>query len=181
MHTFRYGIPVALAATLLASVPCAHGQTFTPTVEQASATWPVGTDYSGYVSTSDDPVGVFLGESVHFRGLDSGGVEQVYRIRIDFDREVLLHGIEVEGAAWAGGGTVPVDVIRLFDDQGRQISEVDALGGSSSFQLVQVPGLNTPGTTFFIEEINGDDVWRYRSAIRIDASLRPSEAWVDDE
>ena len=37
------------------------------------------------------------------------------------------------------------------------------------------------GRTFFIEEVNGDDVWRYRSGIQVYASERPVEVWVDDD
>jgi hypothetical protein len=181
MRTLYHCFIALVGTTLLISFSSAPGQTFTPSVEQASATWPIGTNYGGFVSTADDPLGLFLGESVHFRGLETGGDELVYRFRIDFDSDVILHRIVVEGAAWAGGGSWPIDIIRLFDASGQPISEVDALAGSASFQSVEVPGEDTPGRTFFIEEVNGDDVWRYRSGIQVYASERPVEVWVDDD
>lgn len=141
------------------------GQVLTPSVEDASLTWPSGTGFGGYVSTTDDALGPFFAETVHFRGRSTGGVLQVYRYRLEFDKPVVLQSVVVEGAAWAGGASLRTDVIRLFDADNNVISEVDALAGSDQFQSVEIPGDGFIGQTFFLEEINGDDVWRYRSNI----------------
>ena len=134
----------------------------TPSVVDASPTYPAGTDFEGFVSTTDDALGPFFGETVHFRGTALGGVLQVYRYRLDFDEPVTLRSVLVEGAAWAD------DVIRLFDEGNNLISEVDASAGSHEFQSVEIPGNGAIGRTFFLEEINGDQAWRYRSKIVVD-------------
>lgn len=144
------------------------GQVLTPSVEDASLTWPPGTSFGGFVSTTDDALGPFSAETVHFRGRSTGGALQVFRYRLEFDKPVVLQSVVVEGAAWAGGASLPIDVIRLLDESSSLISEVDALAGSSQFQSIEILGNGATGQTFFLEEINGDDTWRYRSNIVVD-------------
>ena len=91
-------------AILLGSMTNSWGLTLTPSVEQASSTWPAGSSFYGYTSTTDDPLGPFNGDSVHFRGTETGGALQVYRYRLDFDLLVELGSIVVEGVGWASGG-----------------------------------------------------------------------------
>jgi len=130
------------------------------TVVAASATYPAGTEEGGFTSTTDDPLGPFSGQAVMFRGNNVGGVPQVYKYRIDFAQEVTLDSIVVEGAAWAG------DTIGLTDALGNEIKTIQVTGGNSFHShVLDVPG--TIGRTFFLEEINSDTNWRYRSSIEV--------------
>ena len=95
-------------------------------VVAASATYPAGTEQGGLISMTDDPLGPFSGQSVTFRGLDVGGVQQVYRYRLDYNQIVTLDSVVIEGAAWAG------DTISLFDEQGMEIADIVALSHNGS-------------------------------------------------
>ena len=115
---------------------------------------------------TDDPLGPFSGQSVHFRGIFEGGISQVYRYRLDFAQEVKLDSIIFEGAAWLD------DTISLLDDQGNVITTIDAAApaGSNRFhrQILDASGIT--GRTFFLEEFNEDFTWRYRSNIEVNFS-----------
>ena len=140
-----------------------NDNTPTVTVVAASATYPASTEEGGFTSTSDDPLGPFSGQSVMFRGLNEGGVAQVYRYRLDYEQIVTLDSVVVEGAAWAG------DTISLLDEQGIEITDIIPLshnGGNSFFnQIIDVADVT--GQTFFLEEWNTDTNWRYRSNIEV--------------
>lgn len=143
----------------------AESQGFTPFVVSASSTWPSGTNFGGFVSASDNPLGPFSNAGVHFNGTDFGGEQEVYRYRLDFDATVILHSISVEGAAWADGSAEQIEKLRIYTENDVLISEVNALFGSSSFQVVEVPAYGYVGRTFFLEEVNSDGTWRYRSNV----------------
>jgi hypothetical protein len=155
-------------------------QVLTPSVEDASLTWPTGTGFGGFVSTTDDALGPFFAETVHFRGRSTGGELQVYRYRLEFDEPVVLRSVVVEGAAWAGGASLPIDLIRLFDADYNLISAIDALAGSSQFQSVEILGNGAIGQTYFLEELNGDDIWRYRSNIVVDYESEPTYPYIGE-
>ena len=80
----------------------------TVTFESGSGTYPAGSTMMGddafYTSDTNDPVGPFFGQSVHFLGTVMGGQPQIYRYRLDFDDDVQLNSIVISGAAWWGGG-----------------------------------------------------------------------------
>lgn len=137
------------------------------TFESGSATYPAGTERLGdgdtFISDTADPLGPFYGRSVHFRGVQSGGVPLVYRYRIDFDHDVQLDSIVVSGAAWFG-------MIRVLDENQNELVGLNVPPppqGSNGFQDVV---LNTPGVTgrtFYLEEFNNDTDWRFRSNIAL--------------
>jgi hypothetical protein len=140
-------------------------------VVAASATYPAGTSFNGhddvvFTSMTDDPLGPFSGESVTFRGHGQGGVRQVYRYRLDFDQDVTLDSIIVEGAAWND------DTISLLDEQGSAITTLIAgpVGIDNSFRHHVLDASGIAGRTFFLEEFNGDSSWRYRSNIEVNFS-----------
>jgi len=158
----------------------AESQGFTPSVVSASPTYPSGTSFEGFVSITDNELGPFSGASVHFRGARSGGTLEVYRYRLDFDQTVVLHSIIVEGAAWAAETFPEIDEIRILDERETPISEFNALAGSHSFQTVEIPGYDLAGRTFFIEEVNGDTAWRYRSNIAVSYDIEQSFDHIGD-
>ena len=139
--------------------------TLSVSVEAASDTWPAGTTKDGadgdYTSMTDDPLGPFFGQSVHFRGVDTGGDFQVYRYRLVFDADVELQTIRVSGVAWRPGTT-----ISLQDAAGDQIRAISPEGGNT-FRTHILNASGITGRTFFLVEVNGDSGWRYRSQIEI--------------
>ena len=158
----------------------AESQGFTPSVVMASSTWPSGTNYGGFESATDNPLGPFSNAGVHFRGTDFGGEPEVYRFRLDFDETVVLHSISVEGAAWAAESADQIEKLRIYDENDMLISEVDALFGSNSFQVVEVPAYGFVGRTFFLEEINSDGLWRYRSNVAAHFEIEQSYENIGD-
>ena len=152
--------------------------TMSVTVVSASATFPAGTSNRNdsrtetFTSMTGDPLGPFSGQSVMFHGTATG-MSQVYLYRIDFDQEVTLDSIIVEGAAWIGDS--PADVpstIRLLDANSAEIANtiVDVpLAERNDFKSVEFDLTGITGTTFFLEEVNDICCWRYRSKIEINA------------
>jgi hypothetical protein len=152
-----------LCATLLVCAPIVgFANAPTVTVVAASATHPAGEERGGFTSMTDDPLGPFAGQSVMFRGTGNGGLPQLYRYQIDFDQDVALDSIVVEGAAWGGG-----DSISLFDGQGIEIKTINVSNGGNSFHRQVLTLSGVVGRTFFLEEINTDSDWRYRSNIEV--------------
>ncbi len=162
-----------------------RGQLFSPgpespsvTVVAASARYPAGTSFTDlgetFTSTTDDPLGPFSGQSVMYRGLNQGGDAQVYRYRLDFAQEVTLDSIVFEGAAWFNSS------IHLLDEQDIQLKSIVSLPGGNSFQRHVLVASGITGRTFFLEETNGDTIWRYRSRIEVNAvaSTPDNMAWL---
>ncbi len=162
----------------------------TPTVSvvAASATYPAGTttnsndDQETFVSMTDDPLGPFSGQSVMFEG--SGGVGgdiQVYLYRLDFDQEVTLDSITVEGAAWVGGSDFP-NTLRLLDANSVEIASkiVDVPAGErNDFKSIDFDLTGITGSTLFLEEVNNICCWRYRSNIEINLAVDTSPATTE--
>jgi len=158
-------VSIALFAFLLLS-PHVDAQAEirpTVTVVAASDTYPAGTDNDGFVSMTDDPLGPFSGQSVTFRGLVEGGVQQVYRYRLDFDQVVTLDSINIEGAGWSNGS------ISLLDEQGIVITTISdtSSGGCCRLHSWELGASEVTGRTFFLEEFNEDGAYRYRSNIEV--------------
>lgn len=115
-----------------------------------------------------DPLGPFSGQSVMFRGLERGGVAQLYRVRLDFAQAVTLESIVVEGAAWFQG------TIELLDDQENVLASLSSMDSDGSFlqsKVLDTSGIT--GRTFFLAETNADTIWRYRSKIEVNFSVSP--------
>ena len=148
----------------------AHSANLAVTFEFGSPTYPAGTTQIGdddveFVSMTDDPLGPFSGQSVHFLGSQVGGDVLVYRYRLEFDQAVQLDSIVVSGAAW-----LPLDEIRLLDANETELVSVNAPippQGTNSFQDVVLDATGIVGSTFFLEEVNDDQAWRYRSNIAV--------------
>lgn len=154
---------------------CLGDMAFTPTdataatlsvsVEAASATQPAGSTHVGsdatYTSMTDQPLGPFFGESVHFNGTDLGGVPQTYRYRLSFNTEVELQSIVVEGAAWW-----PDTTISLQDVASNEILAI-SVTGFNNFRSHVLDTSGITGQTFFLVEVNQDLHWRYRSRISV--------------
>ena len=151
----------------------AQGVTPAVTFESGSGTYPAGTEIPGddgiYISVSDDPLGPFSDQPVHFLGTESGGVPQIYRYRLDFERDVQLNSIVVSGAAWWGN---PFGVIRVLaaDESELVVFPVPIPPlGANAFQNVMIDVPSAVGSTFYLEEYSTATSWRYRSRILVNA------------
>ncbi len=167
--TFNHRLQIFSLGTETPSVTVVAASSTYPAGTSACSTCSLFTSESGsdtFTSMTDDPLGPFSGQSVHFRGVRQGGVSLVYRYRLDFAQEVTLDSIIVEGAAWLD------DTISLLDEQGNVMATIVAAapGGSNSFhrQILDASGIT--GRTFFLEEFNEDWIWRYRSNIVVNFS-----------
>jgi PKD repeat protein len=175
----------AIYADRAVGEPTWQGAYFDVTFESGSAVYAAATERLGddglYVSVTDNPLGPFTQQPVHFRGLALGGEQLVYRYRIDFHQPVMLNDITVRGAAWLG---FPSDVVKLLDSEGFELASVDVpipAQGSNSNQDVILDAAGVTGTTFYLEEYNDDQDWRYRSHILIDFTPLPSFDDVPDD
>ena len=142
-----------------------------PTVSfiDGSNTWPAGWVSScpapilcDYVSDTNDPLGPWSGESVHFRGLQFGGKELVYLYKLEFDQDVEIASIVISGAAWA--------TLRLLDSSMDELKRFDLPGGNE-LHTYTIHTYGPVDNIYYIEEI--DDVYtyfRYRSNIAVNFS-----------
>jgi hypothetical protein len=145
----------------------AYAVTMIPVFMDGSPTYPAGTEFDGFVSESRDPLAPFSETSVTFTGIAASGQPLVYRYRLDFDQPVVINHIVVAGAAW--GGCEVGDVIRLFDAQNVELGNILAPSVGNTFQSVTlVPTNPAVGSSFFLEEVQCDTEWRYRSRIAVD-------------
>lgn len=169
---FHRGAPDLVSCTGFDQVAM-HAVMPTVTFESGSGTHPTGSTMMGddgfYTSDTDDPVGPFFGQSVHFRGTAVGGQPQIYRYRLDFDHDVKLTSIVVSGAAWWGN---PFGTIRVLDADQNELVNIQVPHppqGSNAFQDVTANLPGVVGNTFYLEEYNVDSHWRYRSNISVNA------------
>ena len=126
-------------------------------------------DDAFYTSDTDDPLGPFFGQSVHFLGTAVGGQPQIYRYRLDFNDDVQLNSIVISGAAWWGN---PFGTIRVLDAGHNELVNMQVPLpplGSNAYQDVIVNLSGVIGSTFYLEEYNVDSHWRYRSSIVVNA------------
>jgi len=142
--------------------------TMTISMVDGSPTWDSETNNLGFVSTSNDPLALFNGESVHFRGRYVGGQYLVYDYRLDFDNLVNISSIVIEGAAW--GWTGYSDYIQLLDSDKNVIGSSFETGSGNYFDSFQLNFTDAIGQTFYLQEYNWDTFWRYRSNIEISFS-----------
>ncbi|MBN2319816.1 MAG: VPLPA-CTERM sorting domain-containing protein [Acidobacteria bacterium] len=135
-----------------------------------------------FTSETDDPLGPFSGQSVHFVGTAISGSSAeiystefpksglIYRYRLDFNQVVDISSIVVEGAAfnfsWFGDG---ISMLRLLDSTKNVLTFTYTFGGNSfSTQTLLTPGVT--GQTFYLDEFDVSSDWRYRSSIVVNAA-----------
>ncbi len=155
-----------------------------PTVSilpESSTTYPSNTTRGGLTSNTNDPLAPFSGNSVHFVGFQQqGGSSEtrgnawlVYRARLDFDTDVVLHSIGVAGAGDHTGDSV----LRLLDENMVEIATTDLTG----FNVLGTHTLDAGGVIgnlFFLDEFDRSTTWRYRSLTNINFVPEPSTLGV---
>ncbi len=156
------GVLAALLGLATCSVPLAVlPQSMTVSVDAASVAYEPGTEFNGFVSQTDNPLGPFVAAAVQFTGTNTGGNAQIYRYRLDFDTVVELGSITVSGAAWEG------DTLILQDELGNELANLAVESFGSAFQSVVFDVSGISGQSFFIEEQNVNDTWRFRNLISV--------------
>jgi len=170
MRFIRYGALMFIVSFWSGTV---FGAPVLTVVAQAetSAAWPAGTEFHGFVSQTADPLSPFSGQSIQFRGTETGGSSEalngaglIYRYLLSYSEPVTLSSVVVDGAAFNG----PDSVLRLLDADQNVLFATPTFGGNT-FQTIT---LNTPGatgTSFFLDEFDTSIGWRYRSGITINA------------
>jgi len=132
-----------------------------------SKTWPVGhvgtcIEGCNYISETDDPLGPWYGESVHFKGIDAGGKNLIYHYKIQFLKDVEISSIGISGASW---GT-----LRLLDHAKRELNTFD-LSGITGNQTLTFHTYGATEKIFYLEEIDDNHTeFRYRSKIEFNYS-----------
>lgn len=131
----------------------------------------------GYSSLSALPYAPFALGSVHFRGWQQNGSQEqrngaylVYRYKIEFDEQVDLEEIVVRGAAFNGD----TSVLRLLNSQRSELRTVHTtFGNFYSLNILDCRGVR--GSTFYLDEFDTSQTWRFRDAILI--SYRSTSAF----
>jgi len=136
---------------------------------ETSGSYPVGTNFDGFISQSDDPIAPWSGTSVQFLGTDVGGSTEmlgaaslVYRYRLEFDQVAMLTSISVSGAAFNG----PDRILRVLDENMNVLGTV-ATSGGNSFRTHTVVLPDVTGTVFFVDEFDTSSHWRYRESFTV--------------
>jgi hypothetical protein len=102
---------------------------------------------------SDNPVDVFHGKPVGFRGPEAGGSLQRVRYKLTFADEVELTAVVMEVAA------TNRTVMRLYDDQGREIVSKGPFGQGNVIHTETLAAPNPRGREFFLEIENDMSHW----------------------
>ena len=131
-------------------------------VISASATYDAGTNYGGFVSTTTDPLGLFSGQSVFFRGLHQGGSETVYDYQINCNEPCWISNVNIQGAAWYSSQLI------FYNGDASIVLASASVGGGNSFQSHNIViSAENYQTQYRLVEKNHDSVWRYRSSITL--------------
>ena len=164
--------------------------TVTITVEpQTSATWPVDTEHNRYLATSDDPLAIFNGGSVHFRGTNEGGSQEqldgmylIYRYKLEFKYRVNINKINLSGVAFWGNNSK----LRLLDQNMNVIASTPTYG-QNTYKYFEFITADAAGKVFYIDEYDISSTWRYRDSLNIDfdinyinINITPSPVLVDE-
>ncbi|MCK8604344.1 hypothetical protein [Desulfoferrobacter suflitae] len=94
-HTIVLNLAWTIGLTFV--MLCAPVQAdMTVTFEDGSAIYPAGTNQSGFISQSNNPLAPFSGQSVHFYGTDyaPAGSTLAYRYKIHFDTSTTIRAIQ---------------------------------------------------------------------------------------
>jgi hypothetical protein len=159
-----------------ASVPVAPTVT---TMPESSTTFAAGTNFSGFVSQTNNPLGPFSGQPATFVGWQQtggsaetlNGAHLVYRYKLQFNQQTSLASVTVSGAAFNG----PNNVLRVLDANSNVLATLSTSGGNSYQTFVLT--VNQTGTVFYLDEFDTSTTWRYRDRITVNArAVLPSTA-----
>lgn len=162
--------PLTQIAVLMSlTVAAAAAQLTVTFLPPSSATYPPGTSFTGFdgrtfTAQSTDPAGPFTNLPCIFRGYQSGGSTEhfgniylIYRIRLDFDEEVILNSFtEIgAGAQWSGA------FWRLLDTNQVVLSS-NVFAVAENCLVTNRLNVQLRGRAFIIDEFDVSITWRYR-------------------
>ncbi|OJW17042.1 MAG: hypothetical protein BGO49_03290 [Planctomycetales bacterium 71-10] len=137
---------------------------------ETSATYPVGTNWDGYIPQSTDPLAPFSDTSVLFRGYLQGGSSEtlngahlIYRFQLDFDAPSQITEITLTGAAFNG----PNSVVRLLDANRNVLATFNTFGGNNYVTMSFSVAASPTATRFFLDEFDTSQNYRYRQYIGV--------------
>lgn len=151
------------------STAVGHAQLTLSVDPVSSGTYPAGTQFRSWISSTADPLGHYMGESVFFLGWRTGGSSQVlgdahlvYRIRIDSNSPISLVSISMTGAGDHTGDSV----LRVLDSGFNVIGVTDLTGlNQLGTWTVNLPSVR--GATFYLEEYDRSTTYRWRELLEI--------------
>jgi hypothetical protein len=139
----------------------ADNQIATVTFIDGSDTWKneyVSSCLEDCISDTNDPLGPWYGQSVNFKGIESGGKDLIYRYKLEFNQDVEISSIEISGIGWGK--------FRLLDERMNDLINIDLPAGNE----LQTHTIHTHGSAsniYYMEEIDSvNTVSRYRSNIK---------------
>ena len=129
----------------------------------SSGTYDTGTNNGGFVSDTNDTMGPWYGESVHFLGDTSGGNLLVFDYEIECAIPCRIIDFTVEGAAW---WTDTITLYKKDTNTSNILVEYDASTGDDSFLSYTItPNEVYYGTLFRLQQTDDANSWRYRSSL----------------
>ena len=131
----------------------------------SSVMYDVGTSYGPSPAQSTEPLKLFKGEIVIFKGLHEGGSTTMYEFLVGCDVNINITGIFMASAAHYS------DTLYLLDSNQNIIWSYGLSGGNNYVEWHWTDITNAFGTTFYLKETNSDFTWRWRQNITIYASV----------
>jgi len=136
-----------------------------------SPTWPAGTPFGAINTESGNPVDLFQGKPVLFKGPYFGGNSTPFRFRLDFNKTTKITEIKMRGHGWHYGPNAydysRGSTFQLLDKDRNLIGSLMTKGGNTT-RTWTLSLSDAVGETFFLEEINeGDTYRRLRSYIEV--------------
>jgi serine/threonine protein kinase/formylglycine-generating enzyme required for sulfatase activity len=118
--------------------------------------------------TTTDPLQVFSGKSVMFRGYKMGGSQATdqgkhlaYRYELKFEKPTRIDAIKLSGVAFFGSE------LRLLDAERKPVATFPLTGGNTFQKFSLAVERCAPGTQFYLEEYDVITEWRLRTGIAI--------------
>ena len=169
MKTILASLTLALASTVIAGA-AQFSVTFLP---DSSLTYPADHSWtwgdSTFTSQTADPSGPFSNIPCNFLGSGVGGSQEeiggkylVYRIRLDFDEDVILNSFTEIGA----GHQVNNSFLRILRTNMVQLSS-NALPDSINTLVTNQVVANSRGRSFIIDEFDSSPNVRYRERFAV--------------
>jgi len=145
-----------------------------PTYPALTSLWA----YVPFAAESANPLAVFSGNAVSFRGYNQGGSQEqlgvgylIYRYRLDYGTPVRFDSFVLDGFAFHS----PDSLIRVLDTN-RNVVGTTVTGGDNGIENLtlkhyQVNGNNTLSPTYYVEEYDRSSDWRFRDNFRFNATI----------
>ena len=131
----------------------------------SSIVYGVNSSYGPSPAQSTEPLDIFDGKVVIFKGINENGSATLFNFLIECDLNINITAIFMASAAHLG------DTLFLLGSNQNVIWSYGLSGGDSYNEWYWTDITGAFGTTFYLKETNGDITWRWRQNITIYADL----------